>query len=391
MARRTGTANLPLHGGKAPAWLFQRMATLGPAVIEVLVIERGPEEVLRRLSDPWWFQAFGCVLGFDWHSSGVTTTVCGALKAGLAGREADVGLWVAGGKGRHSRHTPEELLRTAADLALDGEGLVHASRMAAKVDSAAVQDGFELYHHSFFLTRAGRWAVVQQGMRDRDGSARRYHWLGERVEDFVCEPHAAVASDAGGGTVLNLVAAESGGVRSASAELARWEPERLVHEAERARNRLDSTPSAQGSLDLPSADSSLDMPRRHWVDPARDIDPRQLRKVMLSTYQAAPENFEELLAVRGVGAKTLRALALLAELTHGEVASVRDPARFSFAHGGKDGTPFPVDRATYDDTIAWLREAVDRAKVGHSERLHALRRLGRWEGARRSTLRPPLP
>jgi hypothetical protein len=379
MAHRTGTANLPLHGGKAPAWLFQRMATLGPAVVEVMVLEHGPEEVLRRLSDPWWFQAFGCVLGFDWHSSGVTTTVCGALKVGLAGREADVGLWVAGGKGRHSRNTPQELLSYAADLALDGDALVRASRTSAKVDGAAVQDGFDLYHHSFFLTRSGQWAVVQQGMRDRDGSARRYHWLSERVANFVREPHAAVASDGAPDAVLNLVAAESEGVRRASAELARWEPERLVREAERVRA------------------GALDMPRRHWVDPARDIDPRQLKKVMLTTYEAAPQGFEELLLVRGVGAKSLRALALLSELTHGEVASVRDPARFSFAHGGKDGHPFPVDRATYDRTIAWLRDAIDRAKVGHSERLHALRRLKGWverkqeRGERRPLAKPALP
>lgn len=380
MAHRTGIANLPLHGGKAPRWLFERMATLGPAIVEVLVLERGPDEVLRRLSDPWWFQAFGCALGFDWHSSGVTTTVCGALKVGLGGREADVGIWVAGGKGRHSRGTPDELLSYAADLALDGGALVRASRTAAKVDSAAVQDGFDLYHHAFFLTRTGRWAVVQQGMRDRDGSARRYHWLGERVESFVREPHAAVASDVAADVVLNLVAADSEGVRRASAELARWEPQRLLSEAERART------------------NSLNMPRRHWVDPARDIDPRRLGKVMLSTYQAAPPGFEDLLLVPGVGAKSVRALALIAELTHGEVASVRDPARFSFAHGGKDGFPFPVDRATYDRTIAWLREAVDRAKIGHSERVRALRRLQGWlerkhERAARQAARPapPLP
>lgn len=375
MARRTGTANLPLHGGKAPRWLFDRMASLAPAVVEVLVLERGPEEVLRRLSDPWWFQAFGCVLGFDWHSSGVTTTVCGALKVGLAGREADVGLWVAGGKGRHSRLTPDELAAYADRLSLDGSELVHASRMAAKVDGAAVQDGFELYHHAFFLTRTGAWAVVQQGMRDRDGSARRYHWLGEQVDDFVREPHAAIASDPLADPVLNLVAAESEGVRRASADLARWEPDRVVREAERVR---DAAPT-------------LDMPRRHWVDPARDVDPRQLRKVMLSTYAAQPSGFEGLLAVRGVGAKSLRALALLAELTHGEVASVRDPARFSFAHGGKDGTPFPVDRATYDRTIAWLEEATAKARTGHSERLHALRRLGRWVDRRRPGSPDPEP
>jgi uncharacterized protein len=201
---------------------------------------------------------------------------------------------------------------------------------------------------------------VQQGMRDRDGSARRYHWLSERVTDFVREPHAAVASDGSADAVLNLVAADSDGVRRASTELARWEPDRLIAEAEKVRA------------------GALDMPQRHWIDPARDIDPRQLRKVMLTTYEAAPRGFEELLLVRGLGAKSLRALALVAELTHGEVASVRDPARFSFAHGGKDGFPFPVDRSTYDQTIAWLREGVDRAKVGHSERLSALRRLRGW-------------
>ncbi len=362
MAHRTGTANLPLHGGKAPAWLFDRMKRLGPALVEVIVLERGPEEVLRRLSDPWWFQAFGCVLGFDWHSSGVTTTVCGALKVGLAGRERDVGLWVAGGKGRHSRSTPDELMSYAADLALDGPALVRASRTSAKVDSAAVQDGYDLYHHAFFLTKGGGWAVVQQGMRDRDGSARRYHWLGEQVRDFVSEPHAAVASDAAADAVLNLVAADSEGVRRATAALARWEPDKLIHEAERVR----------------ASAASLDMPTRHWVDPARDIDPKQLRKVMLSTYQRDPRSFEDVLMTPGLGAKSLRALALLSELTHGEVASVRDPARFSFAHGGKDGHPFPVDRATYDKTIAWLRDAIDKAKVGHSERLHALRRLQGW-------------
>lgn len=363
MSRRTGTATLPLHGGRAPRWLFDRMSALAPAVVEAIVLEHGPHEVLRRLSDPHWFQAFGCVLGFDWHSSGVTTTVCGALKVGLAGREADTGLRVAGGKGRASRRTPYELMDHASRLGLDGDALVRSSRLSAKVDSAAVQDGFQLYHHAFFLADDGAWAVVQQGMRETDGSARRYHWLERPGLDLTCEPHAAVASDGPAGAVLNLVAADSEGVRRASAELARTDPSKLERDVERL--------------------AALDMPRRHWVDPRADVDPRFLKKVLLSTYAKAPADFEGLLEVRGVGAKGLRALALLAEVTYGETASVKDPARFSFAHGGKDGFPFPVDRATYDRTIAYLRETVARARMGRSDRVGALERLARFDGRTR--------
>src|SRR5215216_7057185 len=229
MSRHTGFASLPLHGGKAPAWLFGRMVRLSREIVIYLASECGTTEALRRLSDPFWFQAFGCVLGFDWHSSGVTTTVCGALKEGLAPRAADLGLFVAGGKGKTSRQTPNELQDFGARLGMDGDRLAYNSRMAAKVDSAAVQDGFDIYQHSFFLTIDGEWAVVQQGMREDDRTARRYHWLGSRVSDFVNEPHAAIASDAVGTdaqapTVLNMVAAESSGARSSAAEFARQEP-----------------------------------------------------------------------------------------------------------------------------------------------------------------------
>jgi uncharacterized protein len=354
-ARRTGTADLPLHGGKAPKWLFERMKQLAPAVVEAIVIEQGPAAVLERLSDPHWFQAFGCVLGFDWHSSGVTTTVCGALKEGLAGREADTGIWVAGGKGRTSLKTPQELLAIGARTGLDGGRLAYTSRMAAKVDSAAVQDGFDIYQHSFFVTTAGEWAVVQQGMRELDGSARRYHWLGSRVTDLVCEPHAAVASDAQQQTVLNLVAQESAPTRTASTNFAAEEPARTARELARA--------------------ISLELPRRHWVDIEKDINPRHLKSVLLSTYEAAPQNFEALLAVKGVGPAALRALSLIAELLYGAPPSTRDPARFSFAHGGKDGFPFPVDRGTYDTSIDWLRTAVQRARIGEGDRVAALKRL----------------
>ncbi len=359
MARRTGTATLPLHSGRAPRWLFQRMTRLARALTEVIIIEHGAKAFLERLADPFWFQAFGCALGFDWHSSGVTTTVCGALKAGLAGTEADTSIYVAGGKGAVSRKTPAELRERAGRLGLDGESLVYASRMSAKVDSAAVQDGFGIYHHSFFFTPAGDWAVVQQGMREADRSARRYHWLGERVDDFVCEPHAAICSESRGQPVLNFVARESEGARVAAAELARQEP---------------------GVVQKEVADIlSLELPKRHHVDIRADVAPRNLSKVLLATYEAQPQNFEALLALQGVGAKTVRALALIAELAHGQPASFRDPARFSFAHGGKDGHPYPVDREIYDGSVEWLRDAVGRARIGATDRLHALQRLAGWE------------
>ncbi|HEX2167397.1 MAG TPA: DUF763 domain-containing protein [Longimicrobiales bacterium] len=355
MPRRTGTADLPLHTGRAPAWLFDRMKQLAPAIVEVIVADRGPAAVLERLSDPHWFQAFGCVLGFDWHSSGVTTTVCGALKEGLAGREADTGIHVAGGKGKTSRKTPEELLGIGGRTGLDGNRLAYTSRMAAKVDSSAVQDGFDLYHHSFFVAQSGEWAVVQQGMRNRDGSARRYHWLGSRVDDLVNEPHAGVASDVAAQGVLNLVASESAATRTAATRFAGEDPARTAKEIARA--------------------ITLELPRRHWVDIERDINPRHLKSVMLSTYQAAPADFEGLLAIKGVGGATLRALSLISELLYGAPASTRDPARYSFAHGGKDGFPFPVHRETYDHSIEFLSDALRRARIGSSERLHALRRL----------------
>lgn len=357
MSRRTGTASLPLHNGRAPAWLFERMRRLAPAIVEAIVIDRGPGVVLERLSDPHWFQAFGCVLGFDWHSSGVTTTVCGALKEGLAGREADTGIYVAGGKGKTSLKTPQELVAIGARTGLDGERLAYTSRTTAKVDSAAVQDGYALYHHSFFVTRDGEWAVVQQGMRDRDGTARRYHWLGSRATSLVEEPHAAIAAESRGDAVLNLVASESQRTREAAADFARREPDHVAKEIARA--------------------VSLELPRRHWIDIERDLNPRRLKSVLLGTYRREPADFEALLATPGVGPATLRALSLIAELLYGAPASTRDPARFSFAHGGKDGFPYPVDRDNYDRSIELLHDAVRRARIGRTERINAFRRLHR--------------
>jgi uncharacterized protein len=318
--------------------------------------EYGPDEVLRRLSDPFWFQALGCVLGFDWHSSGVTTTTCGALKEAVRGNEASFGLWVAGGKGKTSRLAPVEITRACEATGGDGDALVRASKLSAKVDNTAVQSGHQLYHHSFFLTESGSWAVVQQGMRDADKTARRFHWLGEQVESFVEEPHAAVCADHRGEAVLNLVATESGDARTSIVGLTQ---ETRPGQVEKVLAHLPS----------------LQMPKRHPVIAAADIQPRHLRKVLESTYESPPENFEALLGVQGLGPKTLRALALLAELVYGTPASARDPARFAFAHGGKDGTPFPVDRETYDRTIDTLNAALKGSDVDRSERVGALRRL----------------
>jgi hypothetical protein len=352
---RSGFAHLPLHGGKAPAWLFDRMVLLAREVLAHLVAEYGAAEPLRRLSDPFWFQAFGCVLGFDWHSSGVTTTVCGAVKEAIKGRELDYGFFAAGGKGATSRKTPAEVTLAGERRGFDPAPLVYASRIAAKVDSAAVQDGYQLYHHAFFFTPAGQWTVVQQGMSDETRTARRYHWLSDGLRSFVNEPHAAVCCDARAST-LNLVAEESAPVRDASAVLASGPPHQVL-----------------------SALPRLDLPRRHHVVVANDVSSRHLEKILLKTYERAPETFESLLGIEGVGPKTLRALALASELIYGHPASARDPARFAFAHGGKDGHPFPVDRATYDRTVQTLKRSLENGRIDRSEKVRALKRLARLE------------
>lgn len=353
---RTGLAELPLHTGRAPAWLFARMVRLARAIVCHVVEEYGPEGVLRRLSDPFWFQSFGCVLGFDWHSSGITTTACGAIKEGLKGLEHEVGVFAAGGKGARGRRTPQDITEACDTLSCDPSDFIRASRMSAKVDNAAIQDGYQIYHHAFFFTRTGQWCVIQQGMNDRDGLARRYHWLGEAVVSFVREPHTAICCDARGPT-LDFVAEASEGVRQATTAIACQPFEATL--AELAR--------------LPT----LRLPRRHQVA-LRDVDSRYLRSVLVRTYEQAPQDFATLLGMNGVGPKTLRALALVAELVYGTPTSTRDPARFSFAHGGKDGTPFPVDRAAYDRTIDLLDRALQRAPVERSLKIQALKRLATW-------------
>lgn len=352
--RQTGIAHLPLHGGKAPAWLFQRMVRLGREIARLIIEDHGPEELLIRLSDPYWFQSFGCVLGFDWHSSGVTTTVCGALKEGLRGMERELGIVVAGGKGATSRKTPGEIIAAGEkfDLKCAPEELVYLSRLIAKIDNNAVQDGFQLYHHNFFFTLAGSWAVVQQGMSER--YARRYHWYSENIESLVVDPHAAICSDLRWEKTLNLVAAESVPAQRIITELSRERPEKTVAELKKLQ--------------------TLSLPARHEVS-ARDLHPESIEKVLLKAYEAKAKDFEALLGMAGVGAKTLRALALISEITYGTPASWKDPAKFSFAHGGKDGHPYPVNREVYDRSIEILKKSLQRARIERSEKENALKRL----------------
>jgi len=339
------------------------MVLLSREILRVMVEEYGPDEVLARVSDPFWFQALGCVLGFDWHSSGLTTTTTGALKEAAKGREADLGLFIAGGKGAASRKTPSEIVAHGErhTIAVPGDRLVYASKLSAKVDNTAVQDGYQLYHHAFFFTQRGDWAVVQQGMNDASGFARRYHWLSTGVDDFVNEPHAAICSQRRGQLVLNLVASESDDSRRASALLAAEPPDKLARELRKAQE--------------------LELPARHHIITA-DIRPESLERTLARAYEHPPENFEALLATQGVGPKTIRALALIADLIYGAKASLRDPAAFSFAHGGKDGIPYPVDRPTYDRSIDLLRTAVDKAKLADRDKLDALKRLARHTGGR---------
>jgi hypothetical protein len=354
--RRTGIANLPLHHGRAPRWLFERMVLLAREITVAIVTDFGPEEMLRRLSHPYWFQAFGCILGFDWHSSGVTTTLCGALKESIKGIERDLGLFVAGGKGRTSRRTPLEIVTWGEKISLNPAPLVYASRMSAKVDSAAVQDGYQLYHHTFLFTPRGSWTVIQQGMNEANRYARRYHWLGEAVTNFVNEPHAAILSEVRGET-LNLTASESEPARTAITGIATEEkPEKVISELKRLK--------------------TLNLPSRHQIFTS-DLHPDSLSKILLSTYERQPQDFERLLGLSGVGLKTIRALSLISELVYGIEPSYRDPARYSFAHGGKDGIPYPVDRQTYDQSIELLSRAIGRAKLGLSEKQKAFNRLNR--------------
>ncbi len=367
MTRRAGSADLPLHGGRVPAWLGQRMTRLGAVISEAIVLHYGRDELLRRLAHPFWFQSFGAVMGMDWHSSGITTSVIGALKRGLNPIAGELGIRVCGGRGKHSRATPAELADVGQVTGLDGAALARASRLVAKVDSAAVQDGFDLYLHGFIVADDGKWCVVQQGMNGGSKTARRYHWLSEGLESFVDSPHAAIEGPRQG-NIVNLADRRASGSRDAQLELlADLGPDRLAREA--AAIERGPVPAAAEPM-LPH----LVMPDHHDVRES-DVILRRLHGTLAAAAEAGPKDFPELLLVPGVGARTVRSLAMVAEVIHGAPCRFADPARYSLAHGGKDRHPFPVPLKVYDKTIGVLKSAVTAAKLGNDEKLGAIRRL----------------
>jgi len=384
MANRTGSADLPLHGGFVPPWLVTRMASLGRVIVEAIVHHYGRDELLRRLAHPFWFQSFGAVMGMDWHSSGITTSVIGALKRGLSPIQSELGLYVCGGRGRHSRRTPDELIQVGEKTGLDAVPLARASRLIAKVDSAAVQDGFDLYLHSFIVTADGKWCVVQQGMSDARSEARRYHWLSENLDSFLDSPHSAIEGR-NRGTIVNLADARAARSRVAGLELVHGGPDmpiavlKRLREAEDHRHESNTALSLFPELEPEVAPATpplpyLHMPAHHDVR-ASDVVLRRLHGVLAAAADRGPKDFTELLLTPGIGARTVASLALVAEVVHGAPARFSDPARFSMAHGGKDGHPFPVPLKVYDETIRVLKSAVDKARLGTADRLHAIKRL----------------
>lgn len=361
--RRSGVADLPLHGGRVPQWLAQRMTQLGTAIAEAIIRDYGTSMFLSRLSDPFWFQALGSVMGMDWHSSGITTSVMGALKRGLTPRAGDLGLYICGGRGRFSRNTPQELRTIADRRGFDGEALVRISRLTARTDNNAIADGFQIYLHSFIVTASGEWAVVQQGLNDYSGMARRYHWHSASVRDFVDAPHSAIVGE-NQGTIMNLVDAQAKPAQDALLEITREKPETTLKDAR-----------------------YLQLPARHEVR-AVDIDLKRLGAVLALAYDRELHDFAELLLLEKLGPRTLQSLALIAEVVHGAPSRFADPARFSFAHGGKDRHPFPVPLKTYDASLNYLRTSLDRAKLGDRDKLDGFRRLNQFVAAIESELEP---
>jgi len=368
--KRTGVARLPLHYGRAPRWLVVRMVRLAKEIVTIMVDEYGRDEFLRRISDPFWFQCLGCVLGYDWHSSGVTTVLTGVLKSAIDPEEQ--GLAVCGGKGKTSLRAPVEISRVGETFGFSTdriEGLRYASRMSAKVDTTAIQVGHPLYHHAFFMTEDGKWAVVQQGMSMRDRTARRYHWLSDHVKSFVVEPHDAILGNVKREIALNMTAKESEGCRKTSTDIAKEEPGKVMRLLKSIR------PAHQKSLQEWIPAETI------WKEYVIDVLslPHNLNwKAVKRAYEFQPKNYVELLSLRGIGPATVRALALISELIYGEKPSWRDPVKHSFAVGGKDGVPFPVDRTAYDQAIEVLEKAIKEAKVGGKEQMNAIKRLSNF-------------
>lgn len=347
---RTSYADLPLHYGRVPLWLAERMTKLGGAITESIILEYGKGEFLKRLSDPLWFQAFGCVLGMDWHSSGITTSVMGALKRAINPRSKDLGIYICGGRGKHSRQTPSELIKVANETGLDGDALVRSSKLAAKVDNTAIQDGFQLYLHNFILSSEDDWVVVQQGLNDFSGMARRYHWLSTQFESYLNSPHTGVTGE-NQGLILNLADANAGVTREGILKLSEHSPDKTMHEIRK-----------------------IVLPRHHEVL-ASDVNMKRLGAVLTLAHEKQFQNFESLLLLEGVGPRTVQSLTLVSEVIHGTPSRFNDPARFSFAHGGKDGHPFPVPLKVYDETIAVLKNAVEKAKIGLTDKQKAIQQL----------------
>jgi hypothetical protein len=361
--KRTGIADLPLHRGRVPQWLAERMTKLGTAITEAIVRDYGTSVFLSRLSDPFWFQALGAVMGMDWHSSGITTSVMGALKRGLWPRADELGIYICGGRGRSSRNAPQELRSIAERRGFDGEALVRTSRLTARVDNNAIADGFQIYLHSFVVTANGEWAVVQQGLNDGRGMARRYHWHSASVRDFVAEPHTGIVGE-NQGVIMNLVDAQAKPAQTALLEIASEKPEKTLDTARHLR-----------------------MPDHHDVR-AQNIDLKRLGAVLAVAYERELHQFTELLLLEKLGPRTLQSLALIAEVVHGAPSRFADPARFSFAHGGKDRHPFPVPLKTYDESLTFLRESLDAAKLGGREKLDGFRSLNGFVRAVENRLKP---
>ncbi|WP_134087806.1 DUF763 domain-containing protein [Olivibacter sp. XZL3] len=349
---RGGYAELPLHYGRVPKWLAERMSLLGGAIVEAIILEYGRDMFLRKLSDPCWFQSLGCVLGMDWHSSGITTSVMGALKASVNKRSEELGVYICGGRGKHSLKTPDELTRIASATGLDGDKLVRHSRLAAKIDNTAIQDGFQLYLHAFVLSIDGNWSIVQQGMNAASKLARRYHWHAPEVYSFVEEPHSFVYGH-NQGQILNLTDRNAAVTRDAILAISKEHPDYILREARK-----------------------IIMPSHHHVS-EKDVNLKRLGTVLALAQEKGVGNMEELLLLEGLGPRTLQSLTLVSEVIHGTPCRFNDPARFSFAHGGKDGHPFPVPTKIYDTSIELLQQALDKAKIGFKERSEAIKNLSK--------------
>jgi len=347
---RSGYADLPLHYGHVPPWLAQRMTSLGGAIVEAIVLEYGKSEVLKRLSDPLWFQALGCVLGMDWHSSGITTSVMGALKKAVNPMAKDLGIYICGGRGKHSRETPNELLKVAERTGLNGLDLVRSSKLAAKVDNTAIQDGFQLYLHNFIVTNEGEWTIVQQGLNDASGMARRYHWHSTQFQSFIQAPHTGISGQ-NQGLILNLTDIQADKARDGILDIARENPDKMLSEIRK-----------------------IVMPRHHEVM-EKDVNMKRLGAVLTLAHEKGVNEFESLLLLEGLGPRTLQSLTLVSEVIYGTPSRFTDPARFSFAHGGKDGHPFPVPIKVYDETIQTLKTSVEKAKIGQRDKQDAIQQL----------------